>query len=96
MKSKVLVFALLSFLFLSSFGLIEYSVFRPKFSVSQQDSLQRVRKQNITFTNKQISTENTPSEERKDQKDNSVEWSKYILMGFKAILGGLIKLISAL
>lgn len=96
MKSKVLVFTLLSFLFLSSFGLIEYSVFRPKFSVTQQDSLQRAHNQNIARSNKQISTENTPSEERKEQKGSSIEWSKYILMGLKAILGGLIKLISAL
>lgn len=83
-------------MFLSSFGLIEYSVFRPKFSVTQQDSLQRAHNQNIARSNKQISTENTPSEERKEQKDHSIEWSKYILMGMKAILGGLIKLISAL
>jgi hypothetical protein len=96
MKSKVLFFALVSFLFLSSFGLIEYSVIRPKFSVTQQDSLQRARNQNITLSNKQISTSNTPSEERKEQKDSSIEWSKYILMGMKAILGSLIKLISAL
>ncbi len=96
MKSKIIVFALLSFLFLSSFGLIEYSVFRPKFHVAQQDSLQRARSQNIPLANKQVGSENTSTEERKEQKDSSIEWSKYILMGLKAIFGGLIKLISAL
>ena len=96
MKSKIIVFALLSFLFLSSFGLIEYSVFSPKFRVTQQDSLQHARDQNIAIANKQVSSENTSTEERKEQKDSSIEWSTYILMGMKAILGGIIKLISAL
>jgi hypothetical protein len=96
MKSKIIVFALLSFLFLSSFGLIEYSVFRPKFSVSQQDSVQRVQRLNSNIQNKSLQSENSSSEERKDQKGSSIEWSKYILMGMKAILGSIIKLISAL
>jgi hypothetical protein len=96
MKSKIIVFALLSFLFLSSFGLIEYSVLRPKFNISQQDSVQRVQRQNSNLQNKSIQSENSPSEERKDQKGSSIEWSKYILMGMKAILGSIIKLISAL
>jgi hypothetical protein len=96
MKSKIIVFALLSFLFLSSFGLIEYSVFRPKFSVSQQDSVQRVQRLNSNIQNKSLQAENSSSEERKDQKGSSIEWSKYILMGMKAILGSIIKLISAL
>ncbi len=96
MKSKIIIFALVSFLFLSSFGLIEYSVFRPKFTISQQDSVQRAQKQSLALQSKNVNAEGSPSEARKEQKDSSIEWSKYILMGIKAILGGIIKIISAL
>ncbi len=96
MKSKIIIFALVSFLFLSSFGLIEYSVFRPKFTISQQDSVQRAQKQSLALQSKNVNGEGSPSEASKEQKDSSIEWSKYILMGIKAILSGIIKIISAL
>ena len=95
-KVHVISITLISLLFLSSFGFVEYSVIQPKFNISindttktNQNATELVRSRNFS---KDQSTDQKPDEEVSSEK-TLVSWTEYFAMAIKTVF---LKLVSLL
>ena len=95
-KVHVISITLISLLFLSSFGFVEYSVIQPKFNISindttktNQNTTEFVRSKNFS---KDQSTDQKPDVEESSEK-TLVSWTEYFAMAIKTVF---LKLVSLL
>ena len=87
-KFKILSAAFVCMLFLSSFGLVEYSVIHPKFNLSITDSTRSNLKRNELVGPKNLS-QGQPSEQKPEEEESSektiVSWTEYFAMAIKTV-----------
>lgn len=77
-------------LLFSNFGMVEYAVLHPKTKAIQTDSLAQKQKQ-VNLYAKQLNTNEIKQEE---EKSSTIQWGDYLVMGVKAIVGFLLKLLA--
>jgi hypothetical protein len=70
--------------------MVEYAVLHPKTKTIQTDSLAQKQKQ-VNLYAKQLNTNEVKQEEEKSSK---IQWGDYLVMGVKAIVGFLLKLLA--
>jgi hypothetical protein len=87
-KINILSAAFVCMLFLSSFGLVEYSVIHPKFNLSITDSTRSNLKRNELVGPKNLS-QGQPSEQKPEEEESSektiVSWTEYFAMAIKTV-----------
>jgi len=89
-KIFFLLFVLAAPLLFGNFGLVEYSVLHPK--TIQTDSSKVKQKRIVLYANSQAKVESKPEE--KESLKNTMQWTQYIAMGCKAILGFLLHILA--
>ncbi len=87
-KINLLSAALVCMLFLSSFGLVEYSVIHPKFNLSMTDSTKSNQNRNDLVGSKSLS-QGQPNDQKQKEEESSektiVSWTEYFSMAIKTI-----------
>jgi hypothetical protein len=87
-KIHILSIALISMLFLSSFGFVEYSAIQPKFNINSTDSTKSNQTRNSLIGSKTFSPEKNNDEPQKKEdaaKQNFISWTEYIAIAMKLI-----------
>ena len=98
-KINILSAALVCLLFLSSFGLVEYSVIRPKFNLSITDSTKSNQNRNELVGSKSLS-EGQPTDQKPEEEESSektiVSFTEYFAIAIKTIFLKTISLLISL
>lgn len=98
-KINLLSAALVCMLFLSSFGLVEYSVIHPKFNLSMTDSTKSNQNRNDLVGSKSLS-QGQPNDQKQKEEESSektiVSWTEYFSMAIKTIFLKVVSLLITL
>lgn len=89
-KFGIILFVYCAPLLFGNFGMVEYAVLHPKTKTIQTDSLAKKPKQ-VNLYAKQLNTNEVKQEE---EKTSTIHWGDYLVMGLKAIVGFLLKLLA--
>ncbi len=89
-KIYFLLFVLIAPFIFGNFGLVEYAVLHPK--TIQTDSSKVKQKRIVLYASAETKVQSKPDE--KESRENSMQWTKYIAMGCKAIVGFLLHILA--
>ncbi len=88
-KIYFLLLVLIAPFLFGNFGLVEYAVLHPK--TIQTDSSKVKQKRIVLYANSETKVESKPDE--KESRENAMQWTQYIAMGCKAIVGFLLNIL---
>ncbi|MHA8086217.1 hypothetical protein [Aquirufa sp. Wall-65K1] len=85
------------YIMISSFGLVEYSAMRPHTYFVGIDSTKQLKQTSLLAAKKEINS--LPKKQEDNQQDSQINeeakhWSKYIVLGVKAVFSTLLSLLS--
>lgn len=86
--------AFLTILFFCNFGRVEYSALNPKAKTIQTDSTAKILASSNP-SNLIKSGERDPEPEKADSSEESFSWAKYVVLGIKTFVAGLLKILVA-
>lgn len=90
-KTYFLLLILIAPFLFGNFGLVEYAVLHPK--TIQTDSINKAKqKQVVLYANAETKAETKPEE--KNNRESTMNWTQYVTMGIKAILGFLLHILA--